>query len=123
MQQPRTCGDDPSPKRRAILKLRPMEYESKMSLPKRANYSLTESALSPFPAEPAQNLNTKGAAVLTKQEKGVVRLVAEGLKNREIARQLNLSENTVRNYMFRIFDKLGTSNRVELELYAVRQQI
>lgn len=71
----------------------------------------------------SQNLNTKGAALLTKQEKGVVRLVAEGLKNREIARQLNLSENTVRNYMFRIFDKLGTSNRVELALYAVRQQI
>jgi DNA-binding NarL/FixJ family response regulator len=72
---------------------------------------------------PSQNLNTKGAALLTKQEKGVVRLVAEGLKNRDIARQLNLSENTVRNYMFRIFDKLGTSNRVELALYAVRQQI
>jgi DNA-binding NarL/FixJ family response regulator len=60
---------------------------------------------------------------LTKQEQGIVRLVAEGLTNRDIARQMSLSENTVRNYVFRIFEKLGTSNRVELALYAVRQQM
>jgi DNA-binding NarL/FixJ family response regulator len=42
---------------------------------------------------------------------------------REIARKLNLSEITVRNYVFRIFEKLGTSNRVELALYSVRQQM
>jgi DNA-binding CsgD family transcriptional regulator len=35
---------------------------------------------------------------------------------------MNLSENTVRNYVFRIFDKLGTSNRVELALYAFQQK-
>lgn len=68
-------------------------------------------------------LNDKGVALLTKQENRIVRLVAEGLTNRDIARQLSLSENTVRNYMFRIFDKLGTSNRVELALYAVRQRM
>ena len=68
-------------------------------------------------------LNAKGAPLLSKQERGVVRLVAEGLTNREIARQLSLSENTVRNYVFRIFDKVGTSNRVELALYAVHQKL
>jgi DNA-binding NarL/FixJ family response regulator len=68
-------------------------------------------------------LNAKGVALLTKQEQGVVRLVSEGLTNRDIGRQLNLSENTVRNYVFRIFDKLGTSNRVELALYAVHQKL
>jgi DNA-binding NarL/FixJ family response regulator len=72
---------------------------------------------------PPRILNAKGVALLTKKEHGIVRLVAEGLTNRDIARQLSLSENTVRNYMFRIFDKLGTSNRVELALYAVRQQM
>jgi hypothetical protein len=36
---------------------------------------------------------------------------------------LSLSENTVRNYMFRSLDKLGTSNRVKVTFYAVRQQI
>jgi two-component system nitrate/nitrite response regulator NarL len=72
---------------------------------------------------PPRTLSAKGAPLLTKQEHGIVRLVAEGLTNRDIARQMNLSENTVRNYVFRIFDKLGTSNRVELALYAVRQQM
>src|ERR1700674_370809 len=68
-------------------------------------------------------LNDKGVALLTKREQGVVRLVGDGLTNRDIGRQLNLSENTVRNYVFRIFEKLGTSNRVELAIYAVRQQM
>jgi two-component system nitrate/nitrite response regulator NarL len=67
-------------------------------------------------------LNAKGIELLTKKEQGVVRLVSEGLTNRDIGRQLNLSENTVRNYVFRIFDKLGTSNRVELALYAVHKK-
>lgn len=45
--------------------------------------------------------------------------MAEGLGNREIARELNLSEHTVKKYLFRIFEKLGISTRVELVLYAV----
>jgi len=42
--------------------------------------------------------------------------------DKPIAGRLNLAKNTVRNYVFRIFDKLGTSNRVELALYAFRQK-
>jgi DNA-binding NarL/FixJ family response regulator len=49
----------------------------------------------------------------------VVALVAESLSNRDIARELNLSEHTIKKYLFRIFDKLGISSRVELVLYAV----
>ncbi len=48
-----------------------------------------------------------------------MRLVADGLGNRDIGRRLNLAENTVKNYLFHIFDKLGISNRVELVLYAL----
>jgi DNA-binding NarL/FixJ family response regulator len=59
------------------------------------------------------------ASLLTKREIDLVRLVADGLGNRDIARRLNLSEHTIKNYMFRIFDKLGISNRVELVLYAL----
>jgi DNA-binding NarL/FixJ family response regulator len=44
--------------------------------------------------------------------------VAEGLQNREIAKELKLSEHTIKNYLFHIFDKLGVSSRVELVLYA-----
>jgi DNA-binding NarL/FixJ family response regulator len=60
-----------------------------------------------------------GINILTKREEDLVRLVADGLGNREVARRLNLSEHTIKNYMFRIFDKLGISNRVELVLYAL----
>src|SRR5437763_4804815 len=64
-------------------------------------------------------LNSSGQALLTPREEQVVALVAEGLSNRETARELNLSEHTVKKYLFRIFDKLGISSRVELVLYAV----
>jgi DNA-binding NarL/FixJ family response regulator len=60
--------------------------------------------------------------LLTKREESVVRLVAEGLTNRDISQQLKLSENTVRNYVFRIFNKLGTSNRLELALYVLNRK-
>jgi two-component system nitrate/nitrite response regulator NarL len=64
-------------------------------------------------------VSLRGPALLTKREAGVVHLVAEGLTNRDISHQLNLSEHTVRNYLFRIFNKVGTSNRLELALYAI----
>lgn len=56
---------------------------------------------------------------LTPREESVVRLVVQGMVNREIADKLHLSEHTIKNYLFRVFDKLGVSNRVELALYAV----
>jgi DNA-binding NarL/FixJ family response regulator len=66
-----------------------------------------------------QVVDSQGANLLSNREDRVMRLVAEGLCNREIARELNLSEHTVKNYLFHIFDKLGISNRVELVLYAM----
>ncbi len=68
---------------------------------------------------PIQVVNADGARLLTKREEEVVQLVADGLTNRQIARELELSEHTVRNNLFRIFDKLGVSTRVELALYTV----
>jgi two-component system, NarL family, nitrate/nitrite response regulator NarL len=60
----------------------------------------------------------RDVSVLSKREQDVVRGVADGLSNREIAKQLNLTEHTVKNYLFRIFDKLGVSSRVEVVLFA-----
>lgn len=68
---------------------------------------------------PMRVVNADGMRLLTKREEEVVRLLAEGLQNREIANELNLSEHTVKNYVFHIFDKLGVSSRVELVLYAI----
>ena len=67
---------------------------------------------------PLKVQQTGGMARLTPRERDVVHLVAEGMRNQEIATKLNLSEHTVRNYLIRIFDKLGISSRVELVLYA-----
>ena len=74
-------------------------------------------------ARPAPMLlvDAKGETLLSNREQDVVRLVAEGLTNREIAGRLKLSEHTVKNHLFNIFDKLGISNRAELILYTVGQ--
>lgn len=64
-------------------------------------------------------LNSRGSSLLTPREEQVVALVAEGLGNRDIARELNLSAHTVKKYLYRVFEKLGISSRVELVLYAV----
>jgi DNA-binding NarL/FixJ family response regulator len=64
-------------------------------------------------------LNANGDHLLTGREEQVVALVSDGLSNREVARELSLSEHTVKKYLFRIFDKLGISTRVELVLYAM----
>ena len=77
-------------------------------------------ALAKGDPQPIKGAN--GTHLLTKREEELVQLVAEGLTNRDIARQLNLTEHTVRNYLFRIFNKLGTSNRLELALYVIKQR-
>jgi DNA-binding NarL/FixJ family response regulator len=66
-----------------------------------------------------RTMSASGARLLTPREEQVVALVADGLSNREVAGELNLSEHTIKKYLFRIFDKLGVSSRVELVLYAV----
>jgi len=66
-----------------------------------------------------RSISVRGTGLLTKREEGVVHLVAEGMTNRGISQELKLSEHTVRNYLFRIFNKVGTSNRLELALYAI----
>ena len=70
-------------------------------------------------AAPMRMVDSRGDAILSKREQDVVHCVAEGLSNREIASRLKLTEHTVKNYLFRIFDKLGVSSRVEVVLYAL----
>jgi DNA-binding NarL/FixJ family response regulator len=73
-------------------------------------------------ALPMRLQDARGICLLSKREEDVVRLVAQGLMNREISVQLSLSEHTVRNYLFRVFDKLGVSTRVELVLYYLQER-
>jgi DNA-binding NarL/FixJ family response regulator len=61
----------------------------------------------------------EGSHRLSKREEEIAQLVAEGLSNREISRRLRLSEHTIKNYLFRAFEKLGVGTRVELALFAL----
>ena len=67
---------------------------------------------------PLRVVNADGFRLLTTREEDVVRLLSEGMQNRDIAKALKLSEHTVKNYLFHVFDKLGVSSRVELVMYA-----
>jgi DNA-binding NarL/FixJ family response regulator len=60
---------------------------------------------------------------LSRREMEVLALLAQGLSNKEIGEQLNLSEITVRNYLTTIMEKLHLHNRVELAVYAVQNHI
>jgi two-component system, NarL family, nitrate/nitrite response regulator NarL len=66
-------------------------------------------------------LDGNGLAILSKREREVVRCLAEGQTNRQIADALGISQHTVKNYMFKIFEKLGVSNRVELVFHVLSQ--
>ncbi len=60
---------------------------------------------------------------LTERELEVLRLVAHGLNNREIAKQLFISENTVKNHVRNILEKLQLHSRMEAVMYAVREKL
>jgi two-component system, NarL family, nitrate/nitrite response regulator NarL len=63
-----------------------------------------------------------GMKSLAARETQVANLVAEGLPNKNVAAKLGLSEHTVSNYLFRIYNKLGISSRIELALYVLKEQ-
>ena len=70
-------------------------------------------------AAPLRRVDPNRRNPLTKRESDVVHLVVDGLSNREVGNKLGLTEHTVSNYLFRIYEKLGISSRVELVLYSL----
>jgi DNA-binding NarL/FixJ family response regulator len=59
-------------------------------------------------------LKAQAIAVLTVRENEVVNFVTQGLRNNEISEKMFVSPHTVKNYLYRIYDKLGVSSRAEL---------
>ncbi len=70
---------------------------------------------------PALGVNRRAASALSQREEEIARLVAAGLSNRDVSAKLSLSQHTVKNYLSRIFEKLGISTRIELVLYILSQ--
>ncbi len=66
-------------------------------------------------------VDARGRSLLSKREMEIVHVAAQGLTNREIAERLGLSPHTIKNCLFRIFDKLGVSSRVELLFMTLSQ--
>ena len=60
---------------------------------------------------------------LSQREREIVTLVAQGFKNKEMAEKMFISEQTVKNHLHNIFDKLGVSDRLELALYAIHRKL
>jgi two-component system, NarL family, nitrate/nitrite response regulator NarL len=66
---------------------------------------------------------TSGSSSLTQREVEIVKRVARGASNKDIAWQLKMGEQTVKNHLRRIFRKLRVANRVELALLAIEHQV
>jgi two-component system nitrate/nitrite response regulator NarL len=77
-----------------------------------------EALVDPLPIETRGLPNSRP---LSKREEEIAHMVAEGFSNRQISERLVLSEHTIKNYLFRVFEKLGVSTRVELTLYALKR--
>ena len=73
------------------------------------------------PADPSPRDREKPA--LSNREREIVACVAQGFKNKEIAEKMFISEQTVKNHLHNVFDKLGVSDRLELALYAIHRNI
>lgn len=70
---------------------------------------------------PVQGGRVRERSPLSAREREIVALVAQGYKNKEMAEKMFISEQTVKNHLHNIFDKLGVSDRLELALYAIHK--
>jgi DNA-binding NarL/FixJ family response regulator len=78
----------------------------------------------PPPIQPQQSqTRERERSPLSQREREIVALVAQGFKNKEMAEKMFISEQTVKNHLHNIFDKLGVSDRLELALYAIHNNL
>jgi len=72
---------------------------------------------------PSLGTRDRERSPLSQREREIVTLVAQGFKNKEMAEKMFISEQTVKNHLHNIFDKLGVSDRLELALYAIHKNL
>jgi DNA-binding NarL/FixJ family response regulator len=67
--------------------------------------------------------HTRERSQLSQREREIIILIAQGYKNKEIAEKMFITEQTVKNHLHNVFDKLGVSDRLELALYAIHNSL
>jgi DNA-binding NarL/FixJ family response regulator len=77
----------------------------------------------PLPSATSSPGRERERSPLSQREREIVALVAQGFKNKEMAEKMFISEQTVKNHLHNIFDKLGVSDRLELALYAIHNNL
>jgi len=77
----------------------------------------------PVSVAPPPPTRERERSPLSQREREIVSLVAQGFKNKEMAEKMFISEQTVKNHLHNIFDKLGVSDRLELALYAIHNNL
>jgi len=83
---------------------------------------MTASVINAFSASSKSGARSE-KPTLSDREMDIVRLVAQGFPTKEIGKRLFISENTVKNHVHNIYDKLGVSDRLELLLYAIHHRL
>jgi len=71
----------------------------------------------------SDHLHSRPVDTLTPREKTIISCLTQGLRNRDIANHLTITEQTVKNHLRSIYDKVGVSDRLELVLYAIHQRL
>jgi DNA-binding NarL/FixJ family response regulator len=76
-----------------------------------------------FPPPANNGKSSRERAQLSQREREIIILIAQGYKNKEIAEKMFITEQTVKNHLHNVFDKLGVSDRLELALYAIHNSL
>jgi DNA-binding NarL/FixJ family response regulator len=83
--------------------------------------AITRKVISHFAQSEEQTAATSGPDQITERELEVLKLAAQGLSNRDIARQLGISVRTAQTHLSNVFNKIGVGSRTEAVMYALRQ--
>jgi len=75
------------------------------------------------PINPPDRERQRPVDTLTTREKAIISCLTQGWRNRDIAAHLRITEQTVKNHLRSIYDKVGVSDRLELVLYAIHRQL
>lgn len=101
-------------------------HAGEFSLDSRSTAALIQGFVSPAATQQPASIPApwdRERQPLSPREREIVSLVSQGFKNTDIAARLQISEQTVKNHLHNIFDKLGVTDRLELALYAVQSRL